>query len=158
MTISARSATVTRRSERLQPNSNGNSFLDQFARKLSNFEQTTAVHVRCFDHHRGIALSGPNPTPPATIGLGGVVHFAWGLEAACPSAERLDGRSGRNIAFHFLRAADAVFLRAFQKIAPDGGRLRNDQQLTSMSELTLPAWWNRHEWLGTDVSAKCADQ
>jgi hypothetical protein len=52
----------------------------------------------------------------------------------------LDGPSGGNIAFHFLRAADVVFLRAFQKIAPDGGRLRNDQQLTSMSELTLPAW------------------
>jgi hypothetical protein len=41
--------------------------------KVSNFEQTIAVYVCCFGNHRGIALSGPNPTPPRIIGLGGVV-------------------------------------------------------------------------------------
>jgi hypothetical protein len=37
--------------------------------KVSNFEQTIAVHICCFGNHRGIALSGPNPTPPSIIGL-----------------------------------------------------------------------------------------
>jgi hypothetical protein len=41
---------------------------------VSNFEQTIAVPVCCFNHRRGIALSGPNPTPPGSIGLGGVVR------------------------------------------------------------------------------------
>src|SRR5580704_13620665 len=43
--------------------------------KVSNFEQTTAVHICCFSNYRGIALSGSNPTPPSIIGLGGVVLF-----------------------------------------------------------------------------------
>jgi hypothetical protein len=33
------------------------------------------VHICCFGNHRGIALSGPNPTPPSIIRLGGVVRF-----------------------------------------------------------------------------------
>jgi len=41
--------------------------------EVSNFEQTIAVHICCVGNHRGIALSGPNPTPPSIIGLGGVV-------------------------------------------------------------------------------------
>ena len=41
--------------------------------KVSNFEQTLAVHICCFGNHRGIALSGPDPTPASIIGLGGVV-------------------------------------------------------------------------------------
>jgi hypothetical protein len=40
---------------------------------VSNFEQTAAVYICCFANHRGIALSGPNPTPPSIIALGGVV-------------------------------------------------------------------------------------
>jgi hypothetical protein len=36
--------------------------------KVSNFEQTIAVHICCFGNHRGIALSGPNATPPSIIG------------------------------------------------------------------------------------------
>jgi hypothetical protein len=44
--------------------------------KMSNFEQTITVTVCCFDHHWGIALSGPNSTPPGIIGFGGVVLSA----------------------------------------------------------------------------------
>jgi hypothetical protein len=40
---------------------------------MSNFEQTIAADFCWFGNHRGIALSGPNPTPPSIIGLGGVV-------------------------------------------------------------------------------------
>jgi hypothetical protein len=40
--------------------------------KVRNFEQTIAAHICCFGNHRGIALSGPNPTPPSIIALGGV--------------------------------------------------------------------------------------
>jgi hypothetical protein len=39
---------------------------------VSNFEQASAVHIRSFGSYRGIAMSGPNPTPPSIIGLGGV--------------------------------------------------------------------------------------
>jgi hypothetical protein len=41
--------------------------------KVSNFEQTIAVHICWTGNHRGIALSGPNPAPPSIIVLGGVV-------------------------------------------------------------------------------------
>jgi hypothetical protein len=43
------------------------------ALKVSNFEQTIAVHICWTGNYRGIALSGPNPAPPSIIGLGGVV-------------------------------------------------------------------------------------
>jgi hypothetical protein len=39
---------------------------------VSNIEQTIALHICCLGYHRGIALSGPNPTPPGIIALGGV--------------------------------------------------------------------------------------
>jgi hypothetical protein len=47
-----------------------------FPGAVSNFDQTIAVHVCCTGCHRGIALPGPNATPPGTIELGRVVLSA----------------------------------------------------------------------------------
>src|SRR5258706_14375885 len=47
-----------------------------------SFEQTIAVRMCCFAHHRGIARSGPKSTPPGNIQLGGVEHLQGVLTGA----------------------------------------------------------------------------